>query len=207
MILHCFQFAAAGFSVSNDFNASSFKMLRQTHSSNGFILEDRAGDEGDWLATYREGEGIAVKVADCTAILMEGESTKGRFVAAIHAGWRGTALNIVSTALDRLKPIRDLRCWLSPSICQSHFEVGGDVLEALDAKAGSFTKKSSVSGKWLLDLKGLQVQMLKEVAPNDSQFFSSPLCTFCQPEFFSYRQAKAQLPAGHRHYAWIKLLR
>ena len=53
--------------------------------------------EGDALLENLPGSVVAVKTADCIPVLLVDE--RSRAVAAVHAGWRGTAARIVSGAV------------------------------------------------------------------------------------------------------------
>src|SRR5436190_6999476 len=70
--------------------------LKQVHS--GVVVDMRdtsaASDaiEGDASVTALPGFVLGVSTADCVPILIA--DTKGRAVAAVHAGWRGTAARI-----------------------------------------------------------------------------------------------------------------
>lgn len=209
MNLSCFEFSEASFSVGH-FDPDRLLTIRQTHGATGAIVDSRMlpdSEEGDWLATYDADVAIAIKVADCTAILMEGESSQGPFVAGIHAGWRGTASGVIEACLKRLFPEGPIRAWMSPSICANHFEVGEDVLQALGSESEAFAIRTKNPGKYLLDLKKFQSQKLHALLPKDSKVFESSLCTACQSEFFSYRRAKGNLKKNERHYASIRLIR
>lgn len=190
--------------------------LKQVHSADGVLIHrnqnpsELARKEGDWIVSFNPQVSLGIKVADCTAILGEGRAENGDFILAIHAGWRGTASGVIENCLQSLAKVSgkpgNLRFWLSPSICQKCFEVGGEVLEALGADSKNFAhKKSSASDKekYLLDLKGFQFKKLKSLGA--SEVFSNPLCTFCQPDFISYRRAKGSLKTSERHWATITL--
>jgi len=215
--IHCFEIAQAQFvwdtGDQNGLVASSNAVrLKQTHSSTGHLvsrsdLENSENHlrEGDWLVTNEPKTPLGIQVADCTAILVEGSSAKGSFVAAIHAGWRGTAIGVMETCLESLQNSVAKNVWLSPSICQNHFEVGSEVIDALESSAGAWTKPSSVSGKVLFDLKGYQSSRLKKMLGNRAQIHTNPLCTFCQPELISYRRAKGELTPSKRQWAIIEM--
>ena len=78
----------------------SVSTLKQIHS-NLVLLADRTGvvGEGDALITNRAGLAIAIRTADCYPILLA--DSKNEAIAAIHAGWRGTAAQIVGKTLAR----------------------------------------------------------------------------------------------------------
>ena len=175
--------------------------LSQIHSNAGIKVSDHSlhGTEGDWLWTQSPKLPIGVFVADCTAILLAGENAEGNFVAAIHAGWRGTAAGIIESAIESIQPNGNFDAWLSPSISKRNYEVSQEVWEALGTRVHSYIEPTRTSHAYL-DLKGLQSEKFRNYA---TRIWNYPLCSFDQPEFFSYRQMKGKLES--RHLAWIEL--
>jgi len=177
---------------------------KQVHGIQGGWVdsESRSGEEADWLATSEAGLGVGVFVADCTAILLRGTTSVGKpFVAALHAGWRGTAKGIIQSCLETIRPSGALSVWLSPSICARHYPVSEEVISAFGGDASAYVTEKSSRGLHF-DLKGLQIEKIRKEY-SLSEVFSSSLCTYEQPEFFSYRQEGGKLKA--RHFAWLFL--
>ncbi len=176
--------------------------LKQVHGSSGMRVNKgivQKGSEGDWLWTTELGFTIGIQVADCTAVLIYGKRKSGEeFVAAIHAGWRGTAKNIFEAFYTEVQP-QEWTAWLSPRICQNHFEVGPEVLEKLGESSKTFAKPGE-KDRHYLDLGALQKVQLEALG---AKVIVHPLCTYHQPEFFSYRRS-ASLETG-RHFAYISL--
>src|SRR5215475_14056150 len=75
--------------------------LRQVHSGIVRDMDDTtaAGEpvEGDAAVTSIGGALLCVQTADCVPILVA--DANGRCVAAIHAGWRGTAARITALTI------------------------------------------------------------------------------------------------------------
>jgi len=68
----------------------SLASLKQIHS--GVVLtaeQTGCAGEGDALVTARAGVPVSVRTADCYPILLA--DGRNHAVAAVHAGWRGTA--------------------------------------------------------------------------------------------------------------------
>ena len=63
--------------------------------SSGFTREDLEGY--DAFITNLKGVAIGVRTADCVPVLLYDPATKT--IAAVHAGWKGTVLNIVQEAI------------------------------------------------------------------------------------------------------------
>ncbi|MGH9803885.1 MAG: peptidoglycan editing factor PgeF [Candidatus Acidiferrales bacterium] len=93
---------------------------------------------GDALITDSPGLLLAVQVADCLPILLV--EPERRVVAAVHAGWRGTALRIAEKTVGRMQlefgcDPRRTRAAIGPGIHTCCYEIGREVEEAF---AGQF---------------------------------------------------------------------
>jgi polyphenol oxidase len=120
--------------------------LRQIHSdvahrvdSSSAQASARANDapQGDALFTRDPGLLLVVQTADCIPILLA--DTRGRAVAAIHSGWRGTLRRIAAKTLGRMhmefgtRP-EDVTAALGPGIGRCCYEVGSEVARDFDAQ-------------------------------------------------------------------------
>jgi YfiH family protein len=165
--------------------------LRQIHSShvwNAHPLADREG-EGDALVTDEIGRHIGVRTADCVPILLLDSGR--RAVAAVHAGWRGTAAGIVARAVEKMqldfssKP-GDIRAAFGPCVRECCYEVGPEVAAQFSAL---FPEWPPVNGPLHLDLCEANRRHLAAAGVPADQVFDSGLCTVCLAEhFFSYRR-------------------
>ncbi len=108
--------------------------LRQFHSSMVRIPRREASASapcrGDAMATRAHGLLLAVQTADCVPILLA--DVRRHVVAAIHAGWRGTAARIAQKTVGDLR-MRfgtrpgDVIAAIGPCIRSCCYEVGPDV--------------------------------------------------------------------------------
>ena len=158
---------------------------RQVHSDICLAARGRTGivGEGDAVLENVPGHLAAIKTADCMPILLVDE--QNRVVAAVHAGWRGTASGIVRVALDQMQvefgtqPIH-VHAAIGPGIGKCCYEVGPEV-------AAQF----GVTGRAKIDLAELNRQLLLEAGVPSAQIYASGLCTMCGVEdFHSYRRDK-----------------
>ena len=89
--------------------------------------------EGDALLTCQPSVLLLVASADCVPIVLADPETG--WIAAVHAGWRGTAARVLDAALDALtaRGVRpeNLRAAFGPSISRDRYEVGPEVVAAL----------------------------------------------------------------------------
>ncbi len=139
---------------------------------------------------------VAVQVADCAPILTADRS--GRFVAASHAGWRGTAADVagvtVGAMANRFQAHADtLLSAIGPCIGPCCYEVGEELVAAFGARGWSeadsarwFVRRA---GKLFLDIWRANADQLERAGVPAAQIFISRLCTACHPDWFcSYRR-------------------
>lgn len=102
--------------------------------------------EADGLLTEQPLQAVWVASADCTPVLIADRHT-GR-VAAVHAGWRGTAMKIVPQAIARLQAqgskIQDLRVALGPAIAGSVYQVSQQVAAEVGASITATEAKTEI---------------------------------------------------------------
>ncbi|HTU44476.1 MAG TPA: peptidoglycan editing factor PgeF [Bryobacteraceae bacterium] len=166
--------------------------LRQIHSdrivnANGLGNRER---EGDALVTDEIGRSIGVRTADCVPILLL--DATNRAIAAVHAGWRGTAARVVMRAIERMRSdfgtnASDIYAAVGPCIRGCCYEVGRDVAEQFEAS--SVQRAGGASGKHRLNLARANRQQMETAGIDPSRIFDCGLCTTCQTaQFFSYRR-------------------
>ena len=97
----------------------------------------------DAMITNLRDVGLAIKVADCQAILLYDE--KNKVIANVHSGWKGTVEKILGNVIDTM--ITDYNCdtknikaYICPSILQDHFEVDKDVYDIFKEKFSKIDK-------------------------------------------------------------------
>ena len=168
--------------------------LNQSHSSDVLELQDTwAANEavsGDAAITGVRGALVGVQTADCVPILIA--DSHGRAVAAVHAGWRGTAAHIAERTVERFRerfdiPAGDLVAAIGPHNAACCYEVGSDVFEQFDDPEPFQPGRSP--GKWLLNLALANRRQLERAGVPADRIAASTLCTQCRPDlFFSYRR-------------------
>jgi hypothetical protein len=167
--------------------------LRQIHS-NGVVNANgvNSGEaEGDALITDSIGKGIGVRTADCVPILML--DCRNRVLAAIHAGWRGTAEGIAQCAVERMQADfqtdpRDLYAAIGPCIRQCCYEVGEEVASWFEAIFPEWSAASE-AGKRKLDLPEANRRQMQGAGVDPERIFDCCLCTACEAaQFFSHRR-------------------
>ena len=177
--------------------ASTLVMVSQVHGRTVVVARDRTAlpdrtHEADAIVSGLPGVAVAVRTADCAPILMA-DAARG-VVAAVHAGWRGTAHAVTQAAVEALtreygtRPI-DIVAAIGPSIGPCCYEVGSDLVDAF-AAAGherhliarwfatpALPRGSRGRPKLRLDVAGANRDQLVLAGVPEDQILVSGLCT------------------------------
>jgi YfiH family protein len=181
--------------------------LRQIHST-VVAVADRAGvlGEGDALVSNQPGLFVAVKTADCIPVLLV--DPERRTVAAIHAGWRGTAGNIVRSTIDTLvsefhTDPEMLWAAIGPGIRKCCYEVSGEVAEKF---AAWLPEHAGAANGAMLDLTEVNRRQLVQAGLDVRHVFgptTADWCTRCEPDtLHSFRRDGG---AAGRMYSAIRI--
>jgi len=171
-------------------------MPRQKHTGRVVVLGPRTGIEtADSVITALKGTFIGVQVADCVPMLLH-DPARGA-IAAVHAGWRGTAQGILKRTVRAMaeefgtRPA-DLLLAVGPAIRGGCYEVGPEVLEAVAAATGEGQFHTHLEGRLCLDLPAAnRLQALSEGLREENVWVSEE-CTSCLPDrFHSYRHGQS----------------
>jgi len=172
---------------------------RQTHSSDRCFIksvEQAHGfaNECDALMTRLGGVLLGIQTADCLPILI-GDAQAG-VMAAIHAGWRGTAARITERTVADLvlqhgvSP-RNCIAALGPVACQQCYEVGEEVIERFKSEFRywpSLLVNFKEGGKAYLDVRAANRQQLLFCGFAEDSIYVADYCTMHQNDlFFSHR--------------------
>jgi YfiH family protein len=118
--------------------------LTQVHGRDTVVIrhgqrasgERRGRPQADVLVSNDPDTAIAVRAADCVPLLLGDRRT--RAVAAVHAGWRGTASGVAVAAVGTLErefgvEADELIVAIGPSIGPCCYEVGPELVDAFIA--------------------------------------------------------------------------
>ncbi|MGP0128003.1 MAG: peptidoglycan editing factor PgeF [cyanobacterium endosymbiont of Rhopalodia musculus] len=183
----------------------------ETQMTTGTLEEPFPSADG--LITDDSNQAIWVASADCTPVLVG--DIKTHRVAAIHAGWRGTAQRIVPEAIACFQhfgsTLEHLRIAMGPAISgkvyqvseQVAAEVGSslfkkeetnspqEILEALRTMFNSPILPDPKPGRVRLDVRRVNELQLYKLGVRKDQIAIAPHCTYQEPDdFFSYRRTK-----------------
>ena len=172
--------------------------MRQVHCA-GVLVADRIATksaQSDWpeadIAVSDDRDVVlTVKAADCVPVLL-GDRCRGA-VAAVHAGWRGTAAGAVKAAVDALgaqygSEPPDLVAAIGPSIGPCCYEVSPE-LRGHFASHSDGDRWFSAEPKPRLDLWTATHDQLERAGVPGEHIHACRLCTFDHPALFhSYRR-------------------
>ena len=146
-------------------------------------------EQADGMATSRPGLALMIKTADCQPILVAHDS--GRFVMAVHSGWRGNRQDYPYSAIcvfcDRygLDP-RHLWAVRGPSLGPSASEFVN-----FDSEWGPEFLQWYDRERRTMDLWSLARHQLERAGLPSGHILGIDLCTFDNADFFfSYRHAR-----------------
>ena len=132
----------------------------------------------------------AIRTADCVGILLA--CPKTGFVAAVHAGWRGILADMPGTAVRALctrtqEPPEALLAAIGPAIGVDVFEVGDEVAKAFGDAGLAGHLCDGYGPKAHLNLHSAAKNRLIDAGIPPNSIDGTPLCTYSDPRFFSYR--------------------
>jgi YfiH family protein len=146
----------------------------------------------DVLITQSTERALMLRYADCTPILLA--DPRHRAVAAVHAGWRGSAVRAASAAVHAMQQAfgtrsQDLLAGIGPAIGPCCYEIGQDVVDA-------FADRPELISESRLDLWDANRQALIEAGVPAERIEMANICTRCESERFFSHRANGGVPAG-----------
>lgn len=190
-------------------DSSHVVRVRQVHGNDVLVVDQAlAGDEKfprllldedysyDAMVTNIPGLGLTIGTADCHPILIV--DPRRPAVAAVHAGWRSSAKDIVGHTLRKMHNVygtdpADCYATVGPGIRGCCYEVDEPVITPLTRAVSGWQScvEPAGEGRWMLDLARLNITLLHEVGLRRDRIFDTGLCTSCRNDlFFSYRAEK-----------------
>ncbi|MCP3980438.1 MAG: peptidoglycan editing factor PgeF [bacterium] len=147
----------------------------------GLLVRDRPGPAS-----------VGVRTADCVPLLIA--DVRGRAVAAVHAGWRGTVAGIAAAAVRDLAEEwigpEDLQVAIGPAIGPCCYPVGADVAAAVVEACGDGAAAGrGEAGQVVVDLRLANRRQLEREGVPAGRIHTAPWCTVCAADrFFSFRR-------------------
>ncbi|MFO7800757.1 MAG: polyphenol oxidase family protein [Desulfovermiculus sp.] len=173
--------------------APSWLDMEQTHGTDiAFICEPisqypDSRPQADALATSSPGQALVVSVADCQPLLLT--HVTGRFIAALHVGWRANRADAPGLWVRRIcaeygVPPRDILAVRGPSLGPGRSEFVNFQQEwGLEFETYFHPQTQTV------DLWRMTRDQLRQAGLRPECIFSLDLCTYSLPQLFSsYRR-------------------
>ncbi len=160
-------------------------------SHKGVGISKKGFESADALITNQKGVALVIVTADCVPILFC--DTEKKVIAAAHAGWRGTVLNIASKVVSKMVKdyscnVKDIHCAIGPCIGKCHFEIGSDVADVLKENESCKNFVFPMGEKFTADLTAINNYQLINSGILHENIQCSNECTVCKSDkYFSHR--------------------
>jgi YfiH family protein len=183
----------------------SMVAMQQTHSGNIAIIEEedkgrgaRQREDGientDGMVTDSKNIILSAMAADCSLNILY-DPVK-RVLALTHSGWKGIVAGVLKNTVSVM--VRDFACHrrdilvgIGPTICERCFEVGDDLIDAMEKtfpnRMDAILSETRKGIQSINMIKALSMQLCDEGIESD-HIEVSDMCNACRTEdFFSYR--------------------
>lgn len=174
----------------------------QVHSADVILAETPARDRR-WLAyadamiTNRPETPLSMRFADCVPILFHDPVQHAIGIA--HAGWRGTVLGVAANTIQAMTDAfgsrpEDIQAAIGPSIGPDHYQVGEEVVEAVQAHfqtIDGLINRHPDDGSAYLNLWAANRLALERAGVRDIEV--AAVCTYEHvDEWFSHRKEQGR---------------
>ena len=134
---------------------------------------------------------MGISTADCIPVIVY--DPVHHAAAAVHAGWKGTRLRIVSKTLQEMQKVfgtnpSDCTAAIGPGISQDSFEVGQEVVDAFVEAGFEMSQYVVMKAKPHIDLKAINLDLLTAAGLLVENVFVSDIDTFTDVNYFSARR-------------------
>jgi len=165
-------------------SAAELGLLNQIHSDK-IVEYDGTIHNADGLYTKKRGVFLGVRFADCLPVVLM--DVKSKIVMVLHAGWKGTFLEISKKGVETLEKYGaktdNILVSIGPHICGNCYEIKDDVASKFDDRF-LVSKKNGL----YLDLEKANVAQLVSAGVLEKNINSIGICTYENRSFFSYRR-------------------
>jgi YfiH family protein len=170
--------------------------VTHTDAGRGTTSEEDALPGADIVVTSSPDVTLVILVADCVPLALVDPAA--HVLAAVHAGWRGTAAGAVGAALRAMsecgaRPERVV-AFVGPAVAPERYQVGDEVRDALATGAGAADLGPPVTwpdgpGRWRVDLVAANRRQLLAGGVAPERIFESGVTT-ADPALYSDRAAR-----------------
>ena len=189
----------------------TFSHLVISHQVHGTVIRhvtERDAGEGargelntpecDALMTDTPGIPLLTGYADCVPVALY--DPKRKVIAAVHAGWRGTADRIAYHSVKEMcayygSDPADILAGIGASIGKCCFEIDRDVADEFPAEY--VEKSTQKEGKFYADLWRYNADQLKEAGVLDQNITLAGVCTVCRNDIYFSSRAQQKKMGNH----------
>ena len=182
--------------LSHQTHTDNIKIITKEDIGKG-IVKERDFSDVDGLITNIKGVALVTQYADCVPLIFY-DPVK-QVVATSHAGWKGTVLEIGLKTVNKMAEKfgcnpEDIKAAIGPSIGQCCYEVDDPVSDRI--KAIKYLDLSKLlldkgNGKYMLDLRETNKQILIKAGLKKENICVSDICTCCNSHFLHSHRATA----------------
>jgi polyphenol oxidase len=179
----------ARFAATVQIEAEDLAFMKQVHGDTiREVSEAGILEETDAMITKQPDIGLTVRTADCVPVMLY--SPTAGVIAAVHAGWRGSAAHITRKTVERLlteynADPETLIAYLGAAAAECCYEVGGEVAALFPER---WVRRDD-EGHMFLDLHGVNHAQLLDAGLKADNIDASDYCTIHDHHIFhSYRR-------------------
>ncbi|MDQ6950028.1 MAG: peptidoglycan editing factor PgeF [Mariprofundales bacterium] len=175
---------------------SPAQQCHQPHGASIWQVDGHSRTTGaDILISNQTNLTLAIRTADCLPILLADANTGT--IAAVHAGWRGTAEGIVQRAITAILKLGStaeaIHAAMGPAIGNCCFMIGPKCHQQLAACANG-VGVTQTEHNWYADLASINRYQMQNSGISADHIEQLGGCTCCQSNrFFSHRRDATQL--------------
>lgn len=192
-----------GILVADEALPDQVQLAEQVHKNTVEWVKEYSVDRiprTDALLTRAPGVGVGVRHADCVPVVIA--DPKQGVVGAIHAGWRGTALEVTRKTIEALKfSPHNVLVGIGPAIGPDSFIVGQEVAEQFPRNCvEQIVDTSEGEAQFTVDLWQANIEQLLEVGVRERNIEVIRRDTFRDSELYSFRGGDRDA----RNITWIR---
>jgi YfiH family protein len=194
-LTHTLSFPFESWTCGEQVHDNHIKIIESSNRGRGRESRDSAFADTDGLITHESDILLASFYADCVPLLFY--SPDSDIIGVAHAGWKGTVKNIGVSMVEKFQELgadkKQIMVAIGPSIGSCCYEVDDRVVEPLHQVLPDVFQSSMITattnGRYYLDLKEANKQLLLLAGLKSSQILVSKRCTQCEDTlFFSHRR-------------------
>ncbi len=172
----------------------SNRVVDKTEAGGEFLDPEKNTTEADGMVTNVTGLALFITFADCVPLLFY--DPLEQVIGASHAGWRGTVSGVAAETVKKMQKdygtdVSHLRVAIGPHISQDHFEVGDEVIQAVQSHSGAWMDvlRGSETGRGLFNMEKAIRWQLAQLGVAEKNIERVGGCTFDRHDlFYSHRR-------------------